>query len=754
MNKLYCKRFCAVILSVLLLCFAILSSGCEHYHVFGEWETVEEASCEEEGLRVRTCSVCGETEEEILPKAAHVYEVDHGYEATCTATGLSDGAHCSVCGEVLVEQKEIPKVQHVLEDIEGVDPTFTQTGLTPGKRCSVCHEIIVPQHVIERLKEEDYGYKLTIGTDGHVSVYVYTTQEYEIEQPVLSEVAFSRDSKSGELTKTGNGQVNFELRFDDGYYLKDISLSSGYNALKPPEDIGRENTYRITKITNDLVMFVSSQKQVELLDFASYTNDNDGKIAFSWKEDLRIEYITVSVKAGEDTSEYRIDGSADNWTFDNADAGVKYDFTFTPYAENDGAGTVTTCSRYYNPDIKTLNFPRLEVTTQDYVWPSFDRIDAPEGAIGSSITNNNYVQCIVNLYDNNKSVYSSSKDSDFSKAKIKARGNTSAYYSDKTPYKIKLSKKADLLAPFIEGRKDKDYTNKEWVLLKTGYEIRQLIGSSIAETVGMDYVPAFTYCSLFLNGNYCGLYILAEAVNQGNGSGDEQSRCAVDDDGYIVELDAYWWNEDIYFRTKFTASHIRYTFKYPDPDDLTLDSPVVEYIKDYITRAEDAVLSKTSQYQEYIEEESFAKWILTHDLLASYDAAGTNMYVTKKDSTDSSKLVMPVVWDFDSMCTGNVDRLAEIRTKSYSFFSYLQELQSFNQLYYDIFAEVKDSVIDNVYKRVEDFDKENYNKLIEIERNICNDKTFRYFDDELDSTISWMREHIAWMEEYFAEEIS
>ena len=56
----------------------------------------------------------------------------------------------------------------------------------------------------------------------------------------------------------------------------------------------------------------------------------------------------------------------------------------------------------------------------------------------------------VNIYNAlNELVYSSfASDEGFDGAKIKIRGNTSAY-TDKKPYKLKTGKKVDLLSSFV-----------------------------------------------------------------------------------------------------------------------------------------------------------------------------------------------------------------------------------------------------------------------------------------------------------------
>ena len=51
---------------------------------------------------------CKEADE----KVAHKVEIDEAVSATCVATGLTEGSHCSVCDKVLVAQKEVEKAPH------------------------------------------------------------------------------------------------------------------------------------------------------------------------------------------------------------------------------------------------------------------------------------------------------------------------------------------------------------------------------------------------------------------------------------------------------------------------------------------------------------------------------------------------------------------------------------------------------------------------------------------------------------------
>ena len=72
----------------------------------------------------------------------HTAANDIGYAATCTDTGLTDGSHCALCGEVLTAQEEIPAGGHVWQENYTVDQEATD--LEDGRKsihCSNCDAV-------------------------------------------------------------------------------------------------------------------------------------------------------------------------------------------------------------------------------------------------------------------------------------------------------------------------------------------------------------------------------------------------------------------------------------------------------------------------------------------------------------------------------------------------------------------------------------------------------------------------------------
>lgn len=92
-----------------------------------------EATCTEGGATNIVCDTCGEIIESVATTdpLGHYWVVDPSVEPTCTETGLTQGIHCSRCGEVSVAQEIIPANGHTDADDDGY--------------CDVCEDAIIPE---------------------------------------------------------------------------------------------------------------------------------------------------------------------------------------------------------------------------------------------------------------------------------------------------------------------------------------------------------------------------------------------------------------------------------------------------------------------------------------------------------------------------------------------------------------------------------------------------------------------------------
>jgi len=106
----------------------------------------------------------------IIPIADHTEEIIPGYPATCINSGVSDGKKCSVCGEILLSQKDIPAGgAHSEKIIPRLEPTCASVGRTEGKECSVCGMVLIESKEIPALPHTEviiYGYTATCKKEG------------------------------------------------------------------------------------------------------------------------------------------------------------------------------------------------------------------------------------------------------------------------------------------------------------------------------------------------------------------------------------------------------------------------------------------------------------------------------------------------------------------------------------------------------------------------------------------------------------
>lgn len=389
--------------------------------------------------------------------------------------------------------------------------------------------------------------------------------------------------------------------------------------------------------------------------------------------------------------------------------------------------------------LKTLQIPLFSIITENKQEPQGYPVYPPEGCVGIGLGGNEYVKGSLVITVKDSVLYNSGDyKKDLSGIRIKQRGNTSALYNKK-PYKIKLSKKADLLF-----RDDAKYKDKDWILLRSGHSLNTHIGFKVSEIVGQRWTPAHTFVNLMINNDYKGIYILSEAIEI------EKGRLNLSETGFVLEDDAYWWNEDFSFKGEILPQHMGYTFKSPDIEDIPQHTltDIQEYIKDVET-----ALQTGNNIPDYIDMNSFAAWLLAHDILGTEDAAGSNRYLCKHDIQESSNtlLEMGPVWDFDDIFKRK-DNWSQQHNGNYRFYyKYLLDNQDFTQEYANKWNEIEQSLFDKISDIMYTI-KDSIGKDINTSRALDDKRWTRSnptpsLEDEINNTEEWLSERIAWITE-------
>ena len=461
---------------------------------------------------------------------------------------------------------------------------------------------------------------------------------------------------------------------------------------------GNHDTLYVVTIVGDSVILNTGS--VSSIDFS--ITPNDSSIVFN---NDSANYI-IELRLGDNTvpENYKIKG-IDNIE-GNSSVGIyrayiedlclknNYDDKVKLVLKDKTKGTSFESSTFcvkYNRDSQTktlleLGLPLVILNTVNNEEPTCDYVAAPYGLAGAGIKNASKVpgQLII-MKDSNILYNSGSFEKDKSGMTLKIRGNTSAY-GEKKPYKIKLEKKADLLF----RNNDDIFKDKDWLLLKYD-NLKTMVGFKLNELMMMQWTPQCQFVNVVLNGDYRGLYLITESVKR-----NTNCRIDVDKTGFIIEYDPYWWNEEVCFVSDWSYS-LDYTFKYPDEDDVTAEQ--IDYIKQCIDTLETCIL-EGGKYEEYLDVDSWARWILAHDILGTLDVFGSNIFITKFDNTDGSKLKMANMWDFDS-----VFYMSDTWANSHASYSlYFEKLfKSNNTIFKDTYKSLWNIVNPSIFNEMNTF---------------------------------------------------
>lgn len=235
-------------------------------------------------------------------------------------------------------------------------------------------------------------------------------------------------------------------------------------------------------------------------------------------------------------------------------------------------------------------------------------------------------------YYSNSMVYNGEdgKKLTFSNVELKGRGN-STWQLDKKSYRIKLDKKAELIA----GIK-----SKKWILLSGGLDdslLRNDLAFFLSRMIDYNSAPMGKFVNLNIDDEELGLYYLSTPV--------EIEKLPIrmgNEMGILVEMDnMHCLQEDMYI-----LSETGYCFTVKDSISKLMEGDALAAFVDEYDKVEKYVsMGNYDALSELIDIDSFVKYFIISELSANPDAYVTSFYMYKDG--DDSKIFAGPVWDFD-----------------------------------------------------------------------------------------------------------
>lgn len=304
-------------------------------------------------------------------------------------------------------------------------------------------------------------------------------------------------------------------------------------------------------------------------------------------------------------------------------------------------------------DFETMPDDDIELTAE---WLELSNLPAlfinlhqPSGQVIpiEHVTRELYVQSTISLENTDASFVIDPVSAEF-----KGRGNGSWIDSgEKRGFRIKFEDKQSLLG---------NPESRHWVILAgANFDDVTMFRNKLAFDMTNELFTHIGYAStadwvdVYINGEYRGVYLLAEHLRVDPDRVDIETVYGVLDTGYLIEYDSYasGTNGVDYFR----VDGVRYPFtmKSPSPDDfleegLTLEQykAHVSYIQEMVQEMVTGAMTKNFElFSTYADVDSFVDMYLLHELFKNIDTGFSSFFIYRHAG---SKLYAGPPWDFDA----------------------------------------------------------------------------------------------------------
>ena len=213
--------------------------------------------------------------------------------------------------------------------------------------------------------------------------------------------------------------------------------------------------------------------------------------------------------------------------------------------------------------------------------------------------------------------------------------------------------KLPLRMRFYEERSvfNSEHAHRNWILMANAFDfalLRNYFVHYLAELMGnTGFVPAIQNFHLYLNGEYMGVYQLADERDIGPGRLD----LLIDPDPTISEYMIQMGERSRPHRpvdSRFTAHRFRYGIAFPDRRARTMGHD--NYAAAFIRRISGELRRSALDWEtisSLIDVESFVEFYLIQELTRNTDVATSSIFMQIRGQYGDRRLHMGPVWDFD-----------------------------------------------------------------------------------------------------------
>ena len=350
---------------------------------------------------------------------------------------------------------------------------------------------------------------------------------------------------------------------------------------------------------------------------------------------------------------------------------------------------------------------------------------------------------------------------------IRGRGNT-AWRVPKKSYKLKFPSKICLMK---EG--EGETKAKDWTLIANHYDkslIRNLVGYRMAACLdNIEWTPYTEMVEVYLNGEYRGIYTLAEQVEVKKDRVNILEGDKDDNIGFFIELD--FWSTGSYYVDYFMAMDCKYTIKsdFRDRDQVIALKCHLETVHNVILTADE------QEIRDIVDVPSAVDMYIINEIYRNTDVGSGSFFMYFKEP--QGKLYFGPVWDLDGafgnavreqatsgLYAGyNITTGGSVRDESNMWFAALQTNAWFREAVVERWNEVKDTLsasvgetLKPVYANIEQYEK-NFTVWPVLNEQLSAEppKSLRLAScqEKIMYVESWIADRIAWLDTAFNSDL-
>ena len=341
---------------------------------------------------------------------------------------------------------------------------------------------------------------------------------------------------------------------------------------------------------------------------------------------------------------------------------------------------------------------------------------------------------------------------------IKGRGNATWTMHEKKPFRLKFFQAVPVLGM---------PSSKHWVLLSgTDYWIGQIndaLPHEIGRQMGMSWNPDQVPIEVVLNGQYIGLYHMAEKIRVDKNrvniveQKDNETDSTKVTGGWLLEIDNYYDPNQI----AFTEGNGRNIWVTPQSPEILSDVQRT-YITDLLIQADSAIYCEdkdSTEWEHYIDIDSLAIFYIIQEIMDNPEGFHGSCYFHKQRG-DSTKLIFGPLWDFGSSFsrykpTYEFNHFIYDEAPSNLHLHWIAEIAKFPR-FQDCVRQHWKRFYEDVYPELDHFLDE-FGDKIEVAGNCDYDRWPKSECNNIKNRINFTRNHclnkkIAWLQSQWGEE--